>query len=127
MDSNSATITDAANLHSSLIHRLRMDHHIELLARDLGLLWEELDVPAIEDFEPPPTCPMTTEARRLLLQCKGEWKERVMPLPDVGVRMRYRKPKYWIVSLMAKAGWSPEVVDVCMTAWFEERGGELFE
>jgi len=103
-----------------------MDHSIEMLARELGLFAHELDMPAIEEFEPPPASPMSVGARRLLQLCTGDWVERVMPLPDDGVRVRYRKPKYWIVALMAKAGWSPEVVDVCLTAWFEERGHEMF-
>jgi hypothetical protein len=119
-------------LHASLLHRLKMDHLIELLARDIGLHF--LPVPAagegstgilgIEEFPPPPANPLSPEARRLLLGCRGEWKEAVMPLPATGVRCRYRKPKYWVVSVAAGNGWSSQRLDEKMREWFLEKKGD---
>lgn len=123
-----------------------MDASTELLASEIGLSWlsmsransalSEADsfvsantqfapgVLGIEEFEPPPGKALTTEARRLLQGCAGEWKETVMPLPSVGIKMRYRKPKYWIVSVAAVCGVGSEELDRRMEWWFSKRGGE---
>jgi hypothetical protein len=132
---------------------MRMDLNIEVMAADIGLKWrrelyydaneeqspggKQADngrsselvfsdgfIGGVEAFEPPPTQPLTFDARRLLLGCRGEWKERVMPLPTEGVRIRYRKPKYWIISVAAANGWTPEEVDARVGNWFEEGKGE---
>ena len=133
-----------------------MDHHIELLAHDLGLSWHGLGrapshasrysatsefsaysgsvatfspgVLGIEEFEPPPARALTREARGILLNCCGEWKEAVMPLPKDGVKQRYRKPKYWIVSVAAVNGVSANDLDARMEEWFRKNGDRgLFE
>ena len=82
-------------------------------------------VQGIEDFEPPPGRALSTAARRLLLGCRGEWKEAVMPLPPpAAVRMRYRKPKYWIVAVAAACGLSSAQLDAKMAVWFAVRGAD---
>ncbi|KAA8909832.1 hypothetical protein FN846DRAFT_586408 [Sphaerosporella brunnea] len=137
LDSSTATSSDASILHASLLHRLKMDHQIETLAREIGLYFHPTPlhaspehappsdaIPGIEDFPPPPMAPLTVEARRLLLGCRGEWKEAVMPLPKTGVRCRYRKPKYWIVSVAAANGWTSDMLDARIGEWFMGWEGE---
>ncbi|CCX30000.1 hypothetical protein FPQ18DRAFT_391322 [Pyronema domesticum] len=127
VDTKNANRHDIEILHATLLHRLRMDHNTEQLAREIGLIsypavFEEGGM--IEDFEPPPGRPLTIAARRLLLECQGEWKEALMPLPKTGVRTRYRRPKYWLVSVAAANGWTHQELDEAMQQWFRERGDD---
>ena len=48
-----------------------------------------------------------------------------MPLPPpTAVRMRYRKPKYWIVAVAAACGLSSAQLDGKMAVWFAEHGAD---
>ena len=108
-----AARAECDTLYATLAHRRRMDAWAERLAGTAG----------IEAFVPPPARALAPAARAVLKGCSGAWMDAVMPVPPRGaLEVRYRKPKYWLVSVAAACGIGSEELDARMEAWLRENG-----